>query len=77
MSKPCVHHWLVETPEQALTRWKRLNYELGTPKKEHRKLKGSCRKCGKVRHHLVDGGIKPFTAKRRKKGDGVGSTWLK
>lgn len=77
MTKQHAHHWIVETPEEALERWKKLRYKLGTPARKHRKLKGSCKKCGKVRHYPVDGGIRPVTSKRRKPGDGVGSTWLR
>ena len=75
MSKPHAHHYVVEAPEDAMERWEKLHYKLGTPAREYRKLRAACKKCGEVRHYLFDGGIKPITAKRRKKGDGVGATW--
>jgi hypothetical protein len=81
MARKHVHHWVVETPEAAQERWERMKYRLGTQRKVFRKLKGVCRKrgCKKTRYHALDGGIKPFTARRRtpprKKGEGVPGTW--
>jgi hypothetical protein len=79
MTKQHAHHWIVEAPEEAFTRWEKLGYGLGTVRKKHRKLKSVCRKCKKIKYHPVDGGIKSFTAKRRgpqrKKGEGVSASW--
>ena len=83
MARKHVHHWIVETPEEAQERWEELGYNLGTKKKIHRKLLGYCRKrgCSEKRYYPLDGGLVPFTAKRRgpqrKKGEGVFSSWYK